>query len=311
MIDILFFMRKIPGVVVFCICLSLGAQTETDALFMAKRNLCGGFIYGNSSWNKYWEGTFYRDNANLGTFKSQSVMAMANYGISNTFNIIASAAWVQNRVTAGTLIGQKGIQDLNVYLKKELLAKDIKGFNTSLVAVGGVSAPMSNYVADYLPLSIGMRSKTASLRVLADAQKGHWYATASAAYMVRGIVNIDRNAYYTTEMIYSNEVAMPDVFMYNARLGWRDGADKYVEVVVDRMNTIGGFDMRKNDMPFLSNNMEYLRAGLNVKYPIPGTGGLSAMVSGMHTISGRNMGKATTLMAGVVYQAAFTKGDKK
>ena len=154
-------MRKITGLVVFCICLSLGAQTETDALFMAKRNLCGGFIYGNSSWNKYWEGTFYRDNANLGTFKSQSVMAMANYGISNTFNIIASAAWVQNRVTAGTLIGQKGIQDLNVYLKKELLAKDIKGFNTSLVAVGGVSAPMSNYVADYLPLSIGMRSKTA------------------------------------------------------------------------------------------------------------------------------------------------------
>ena len=304
-------MRKITGLIAFCVCLSLGAQTETDALFMAKRNLCGGFIYGNSSWKKYWEGSFYRDNANLGTFKSQSVMAMANYGISNTFNVIASAAWVQNRVTAGTLIGQKGIQDLNIYLKKELLAKDIKGFNTSLVAVGGVSAPLTNYVADYLPLSIGMHSKTASLRLLADVQKGHWYATASASYMVRGIVNIDRNAYYTTEMIYSNEVAMPDVFMYNARLGWRDGADKYVEVVVDRMNTIGGFDMRKNDMPFLSNNMEYLRAGLNLKYPIPGTGGLSVMASGMHTLSGRNMGKATSLMAGVVYQAAFTKGDKK
>ena len=304
-------MRKITGLIAFCVCLSLGAQTETDALFMAKRNLCGGFIYGNSSWKKYWEGSFYRDNANLGTFKSQSVMAMANYGISNTFNVIASAAWVQNRVTAGTLIGQKGIQDLNIYLKKELLAKDIKGFNTSLVAVGGVSAPLTNYVADYLPLSIGMHSKTASLRLLADVQKGHWFATASAAYMVRGIVNIDRNAYYTTEMIYSNEVAMPDVFMYNARLGWRDGADKYVEVVVDRMNTIGGFDMRKNDMPFLSNNMEYLRAGLNLKYPIPGTGGLSVMASGMHTLSGRNMGKSTTLMAGIVYQAAFTKGDKK
>lgn len=304
-------MRKITSLIAFSVCLSLSAQTETDALFMPKHNLCGGFVYGNSSWKKYWEGSFYRDNANLGTFKSQSVMAMANYGISNTFNIIASAAWVQNRVTAGTLIGQKGIQDLNIYLKKELLAKDIKGFNTSLVAIGGVSAPLSNYVADYLPLSIGMHSKTASLRLLADVQKEHWYATASAAYMVRGIVNIDRTAYYTTEMIYSNEVAMPDVFMYNARLGWRDGADKYVEVVVDRMNTIGGFDMRKNDMPFLSNNMEYLRAGLNVKYPIPGTGGLSVMASGMHTLSGRNMGKATTLMAGVVYQASFKKGDKK
>jgi hypothetical protein len=112
-------------------------------------------------------------------------------------------------------------------------------------------------------------------------------------------------------MIYSNQVAMPDVFSYNIRLGWRDMADKVFELVLDRMNTIGGFDMRKNDMPFLSNNMEALRAGLNIKYLIPKTGGLSVMASGMHTLSGRNMGKANTIMAGLVYQAEFMKGDKK
>jgi len=112
-------------------------------------------------------------------------------------------------------------------------------------------------------------------------------------------------------MIYSNRVVMPDVFSYNIRLGWRDGADKYFELLADRMNTLGGFDMRKNDMPFLSNNMEAFRVGLNVKYPVPVLKGLSLMATGMQTLSGRNMGKATTLMAGVVYQSGFTKGDKK
>lgn len=287
------------------------AQTESDALFMDKKNLCGGFVYGNSSWKHYWEGTFYRDNANIGTFKSHSVMAMANYGIARGLNVIASAAWVDNRVTAGTLAGQRGIQDLNLFLKKELWAKDIKGFSSSLVAVGGVSTPLTNYVADFLPMSIGMRSKTASLRLLADVQKKHWYGTASAMYTRRNNITIDRNAYYTTEMVYSNEVFMPDVFSYNIRLGWRDGADKYFELLADRMNTLGGFDMRKNDMPFPSNNMEFFRLGVNVKYPIPVVDGLSVMATGMQTLKGRNIGKATTLMLGVVYQAAFTKGDNK
>ena len=63
------------------------SQTETDGLMMAKRSLCGGFIYGYSSWNQYWEKTLRRENANLGTFSSQSVMAMANYAITDRIHI--------------------------------------------------------------------------------------------------------------------------------------------------------------------------------------------------------------------------------
>jgi hypothetical protein len=35
------------------------------------------------------------------------------------------------------------------------------------------------------------------------------------------------------------------------------------------------------------------------------------MLTGMHTLTGRNMGKAKTLMAGVVYQVEFKNGAKK
>lgn len=298
-----------------CLCLLFGsigtsqAQTDLDGLMMAKRNLCGGFLYGHSQWKNYWEGTFYRDNANLGTVSSQSVTAMANYGITNKLNVLAMAPWVKNQASAGTLKGQQGIQDLTLLLKNEFWGHSFGKINVTTVGVIGGSVPLRNYVADYLPLAIGMRSKTVFGRLMADAQLGHWYATASGTYMARSMVTIDRDAYYTTELIQSNQVSMPNVWMYNLRLGWRQGADFVAEMVLDRMNTLGGFDMRKNDMPFLSNNMEATRLGVNFKIPVPKTNGLSIMASGMQTLAGRNMGKSTAIMAGVVYQAAFEKKE--
>lgn len=297
-----------PFILLLLAAAGLKAQTDMDGLMMAKRNICGGFVYGHSAWKKYWEGTFYRDNGNIGTVSSNMVMAMFNYGIASKLNIIGMAPWISNRASAGTLIGQQGIQDLTLVLKHEFFQKDIRGFNTSFYAMAGGSTPLSNYVADYLPLSIGMHSTNGFARLMTDIQRKTLFFTASATYIVRSNVTIDRNAYYTTEMVYSNEVAMPDVFMYNLRAGWRKSPDLYAELVFDRMNTLGGFDMRKNDMPFLSNNMEAMRLGVNVKIPVPKTGGLSVMASGMHTLAGRNMGRATTWMGGLVYQAELKKG---
>lgn len=287
------------------------AQTETDGLMMGKRNICGGLIYGHSRWTNYWEGTYYRNNDNIGSITSNSVTAMVNYGITSKLNIIAMAPWISNKATAGTLIGQSGIQDLSLAVKNEFWAKEKGGFNSSACIVLGGSTPLSNYVADYLPLSLGLGSTNAYSRLLVDVQKGNWFGTASAAYMIRSNVTIDRTAYYTTELIYSNKVAMPDVAMFNIRAGWRRGADLILEAVFDRMNTIGGFDIRKNDMPFLSNNMDATRIGLNFKLPVPKINGLSLVASGFQTLAGRNMGKSTSFMIGAVYQGEFVKGEKK
>ncbi|MFY7653249.1 MAG: hypothetical protein ACOVQE_11115 [Chitinophagaceae bacterium] len=278
---------------------------------MSKRNFCGGFVYNQSSWNQYWEGNFLRNNENIGTVKSQSVMAMANYGITSKWNVLASTQWISNRATAGTLIQQQGVQDLSVFLKNEFFSKEIKGFSTSLVAVAGFSVPLTNYVADYLPLSIGFQSRTASLRLLADIQKGHWYSTLSAAYVHRSNVTIDRDTYYTTSLIQSNKVAMPNVVLWNVRVGWRDGGDKYYELVADKMATQDGFDIRKNDMPFLSNKMAALRLGVNIKQPLGKQSGFSVMLTGMQTLTGRNMGKSTQFSTGIVYQFEWKKKQQK
>lgn len=302
-------MKLVKHSIMAMACLFLGtsihAQTDMDGLMMAKHNLCGGVVIGQSQWDHYWEGSLYRNNENIGTFTSKSTMAMANYGVSNKFNIIASAPYINNGSTAGTLRGQKGVQDLSVTAKWEFFGKGYKYAYLSLLALGSVSTPLTNYVADYLPLAIGMQSKTAAAKLMIDIQRNRWFATASAQFVQRGNVTIDREAYYTTEMIYSHIVSMPSVLASNLRFGYRKNADLIVEAVYDRMNTLGGFDIRRNDMPFLSNNMEASRMGLNWKLPVPKMGGLSWVGNATTTIAGRNMGQSHMVMTGLVYQGEF------
>ena len=123
---------------------NIQAQTDMDGLMMAKRNLCGGVVLGQAKWDHYWEGTLYRNNLNIGTFQSQMAMAMANYGVSNKFNIIASAPYIENHSTAGTLRGQKGLQDLSVTGKWEFFGKGYKHAYVRLLALGTVTTPLSN-----------------------------------------------------------------------------------------------------------------------------------------------------------------------
>lgn len=284
----------------------LFSQTETDGLFMAKNNFCGGLVAGFSQWNQYWEGSNLRINENIGTVSSKSLMMMGNYGINTKTNAIFTLPYIQNQASAGTLIGQQGIQDLNIYLKRELVAKNYQGWLSSLNGVVGVGLPMVNYVADYLPLSIGMKSQTATARLMLDVQKKQFFFTASVFGMARRNIQIDRDAYYTTKMIYSNTVQMPTINGYNIRTGWRKDPDHYIEFVLDGMNTVGGFDIRRNDMPFPSNNMDAVRLGLNIKWGIPRVNGLGVIAMAGQTIAGRNVGMSQNAAAGFVYQFVVT-----
>ena len=259
-------------ILVFLLSLSIkvsSAQTDVDGLMMGKKNLCGGLVYGYGSWTNYWEGPNLRSNENLGTVSSQTAWAMANYGITDKINFIAMAPYIANKASAGTLIGHQGVQDLSMLLKWEFFGKAFGKNYLSLLAFAGYSTPLNNYVADYLPLSIGMHSNNTMGKIMIDVQRGKWFATASTNMIYRSNVTIDRDAYYTTKMIYSNQVEMPSLMGYNVRLGYRKDADLVLEAVLDGFNTIGGYDMRKNEMPFLSNKMDATRIGFNVKIPIP------------------------------------------
>jgi len=277
------------------------AQTDADAIMMAKNNFCVGAMYGYNSWKNYWEGTYKRSALNLGTVSSQMVSAMGDYGITSRLNLLFGAPYVKTKASAGTMRGTEGIQDLSLWLKWMALEKKIgKKTVYAVYGVGGFSTPLSNYEGDYLPLALGLHTTTFSGRVIADIQHGDFFATASGTYTLRNNITINRDAYYTTSMHYTNEVDMPDMVSAQFRTGYR--TNRWIaEALFDYNNTIGGFDIRKNDMPFPSNNMDWTSLGVNVKYNIKKVPGLSLVGGGNYVLHGRNVGQSTMFNGGVFY----------
>lgn len=290
--------------------LTSSAQTDIDAIMMEKNAFCVGPMYTHSSWKNYWEGTLKRDNQNLGTVSSNMYGLMGNYGLTRKLNLLFSAPYVTTKASAGTLHGMKGLQDLSLFAKWRFWQKKIGFGKLSLFGIAGVSFPLTNYVADYLPLSIGLHSKTASARVMVDYEKGNLFATGSATYVLRDNMKIDRTSYYTTELILSNEVEMPDAANFNVRLGYRSHR-MIAEAVFNNWTTLGGFDITRNNMPFPSNRMNATTVGVNVKYVLPNLPQLSIVAGGNATVAGRNMGQATTVYGSFFYVFNLGKKEKK
>ncbi len=279
------------------------AQTEQDALMMPERNLCVAGIAGYNSWTNYWEGTFKRDNENIGRFSTRYGLLMLSYGLKRNINVMASVPYVSTKATQGTLSGLNGIQDIGLFIKWRPIQKKLGKQDISLFGVGGFSTPSNDYNIDFMPMSIGLGSSVLSARLIVDIQRNKFFSTLSAGYMYRGNVDIDRPAYYTTRQINSYEVEMPNAGNFQLRTGYR--SKKLVaEASLSNMTTFGGFDIRKNDMPFVSNKMNSTNAGLEAKYyPFSQTLGINANV--WHTLKGRNVGQATGYSAGILYTVNF------
>lgn len=300
-------MKKIYLSCLFLIPFFINAQTEIDAIMMSKNNFCFGAVYQYSCWDEYWEGDFKRENLNLGTVTTKSLGIMGNYGISDKLNVLFNLPYVKTNASAGTMEGQEGIQDLSLTVKYMPLEKTIGKSTYSLYALAGFSTPLSNYTADYLPLSIGLESKTASLRLMGDYQRGHFFTTFSGAYVKRSNIFIDRDSYYTTEMHYTNEVDMPDAISVNARIGYR--SDRLIaEFIIDNWVTQeGGFDITSNNMPFPSNTMNALKYGLGAKYTFKKIPELSLVGGYNYVAEGRNVGQSNSFFGGAFYVINFNK----
>lgn len=283
------------------------SQTDLDGIMMNKNQFCHAFIYEQSSWDHYWEGGLKRTNENLGTVTTQSVMYMPNYGITNNLNLMASLPYVWTKASAGTLHGMKGMQDLMLFLKWKALITSFGKNKLSLIAVGGFSTPASNYAIDFLPMSIGLGSTNLIGRGIIDYQHSRFTVTGSASYVWRSNVSLDRDSYYDTELHLTNEVKMPNVVTYQLRAGYRA---RYLiaEALLSNMNTLGGFDITKNNMPFPSNEMDATTVGASIKYTVKQFPNLALLAGGHYTIAGRNVGQSTAFNAGLLY--AFYVGKK-
>lgn len=295
----------------FCfLSIESNAQTDFDAIMMNKNQFCNGLMYNSSSWKNYWEGTLKRDNQNLGTVSTKSVMYMANYGITNNLNVMIGAPYVWTKASAGTLQGMKGIQDASLTVKWRPVKRSFGKNKLSLLLLGTVSTPLNNYVIDFLPLSIGLGSTNFTGRAMVDYQYKKFTVTASASYIVRSNVKIDRTAYYDTQGRLTNEVHMPNASQYQLRTGYR-GKYLIAEALLTNWTTLGGFDITRNNMPFPSNRMNATTVGANIKYTLKSYTNLAFLAGANFTIAGRNMGQSSSFNVGAFYAFYFKKTGKK
>jgi hypothetical protein len=281
----------------------LHAQTIDDGIMLGKRSLFAGDVYVHDSWNWYWEGALKRDNENIGTVTTRSNLLFGNYGVTDRLNVIAAAPYVWTRASQGVLSGMEGFQDITLAAKYSLLEKSGTPLGTvRVIGVASGGIPLTDYTPDFQPLAIGMACRMLAARGTLHLQsQSGWFANGSTAYTWRGDVTLDRPFYYTSgQLFFSDNVDMANVTDYVVSGGF-ETRGVMIAGAFSQQRTLGGGDIRRQDMPFVSNRMNFSKMTGHLMTPVPKVRSLSFRFAYGYTVTGRNVGQATTLAAGLLY----------
>jgi hypothetical protein len=243
----------------------------------------------------------------MGIHTTQAFMPMVAIGISDKFNVLVGLPYISTKTSQGNLMGQASLQDVSGWLKYKFIENQA---GLSVHAAVGGSLPVSNYVPDFLPMSIGLGARTASARLIGHyLHKTGVYVTAHGSYVFRSNIRIDRDAYQADGKVFNtNEVRVPNATDAALRIGYLKGAYQ-AEGFVEQFACVGGDNIRRNDMPFPTNNMRMTSLGAYVKIQ-PRNIGFNAKVA--HVVNGLNVGQSTVYSVGVLYQFNYikAKGNK-
>lgn len=284
---------------------SASAQTIDDGLVIPKKTLSTGVLYAHDSWDEYWEGTLKRKNGNIGTLTTQSIAWVGAYGLTDRLSVMAALPYVRTHASQGVLHDLSGFQDLTFAVKYRLLTTGPATRGTlSAFLVGTGAVPVGDYTPDFYPLSIGTGGGRASARLTVGYEStSAWFVNASSAYTFCSNVRLNRNSYFTDGQLYlTNEVTMPNVLDNTLNAGVSLGNWRIPVSLVQR-RTLGGGDIRRQDMPFVSNRMDFVRLGGGVMYALPKN--ISVGFDAAHVLSGRNVGQSTTFTSGLFYALHF------
>lgn len=280
------------------------AQTVDDGIMLTRGELQAGGLYVHDTWDEYWEGELKRRNGNIGRITTRSQIWTANYAVTSRVNVIATIPYIRTGASQGVLHGSKGLQDLGIAVKWNRLEKpDTPVGSLRLVAVASAGIPLTDYNVELLPLSIGLHSTRLAARATFHVQtRPGWFATTAGAYTVRSHVRLDRPYFYTDdEFVMSDQVDMPNTFESSVSGGYmRRGL--MAAAFYSQQHTLGGGDIRRQDMPFVSNRMNASRVGAMAIVPVPTLSTLAVQLGVAQTVGGRNVGQSTTVTAGLLYR---------
>jgi hypothetical protein len=175
------------------------------------------------------------------------------------------------------------------------------------MTVLSAATPLSRYTPDFQPLSLGSASRRVAARLTVGfLSTPGWFVNGSAEYVWRENVKLDRSSYFTDGKLYlTNEVDMPNVFDYSLSAGY-SRSTLMASLFFSQQRTQGGGDIRRQDMPFVSNRMNFSKAGVGVRYALPPLPQLELQFGYAYTLDGRNAGDAATLTTGFAYRFDFS-----
>lgn len=280
------------------------AQTATDHLLMKKNEICFAGIYETGTWDRYWEGNNLRENANIGEFTRVAAMPMLAYGITNTINVFVLAPHINTDASSGQLVGQRGFQDLSVSVKARLIRKPMGKGRFELFTTAGYSTPLTNYLSDYQPFSIGLGADEVSGRFIGHAELDNGiFLRSSASFLWRGTTKIERDFYYADGAIYSNKMDVPNAWVLNNTIGVHFLKNALrIEANYMALRSTSGDDIRAFNAPQPTNKVNIDQLGLFTQYFLKQIKGLSITGSYSQVVNARNMGKFTSFGAGLTYQ---------
>lgn len=282
------------------------AQTPTDAILMQPREFCWALVYDHGSFDQYWEGRNLRENATVATVSRNSGLAMVAFGVVRNLNLMVGLPYVQTKSSepnGGKFAGAKGLQDLSLAVKYQFLNKQLGNGKLLFLTNLGFSTPVSNYLSDYRPYSIGFGAPEVNLRGILqyELDKG-WYARTALAYLWRGQTEAERDYYYNNGSYYTPWMDVPNAWNYHAVLGkWSFNYSLRIEASFSGISSVSGDDIRPYSAPQPTNKVAEQLIGGFVQYYFNKPKGLGVLGYYNQVINGRNVGKTSNFGAGVTY----------
>ncbi|MDF2158922.1 transporter [Algoriphagus sp. CAU 1675] len=295
----------------FAFCLigqqALFAQSPTDGLMMPKGEICVLANYEFGHFDHYWEGSFLRENQTIATVHRKTALAMAAYGISQKLNVYLGVPFVSTNSTrpnGGKFAGVSGLQDLTIALKYEALKSQVGNGELSGYASLAFSSPVSNYLSDYQPYSLGLGTQQLSWRALLKYKwNSGFYIRATSAYIWRGYTQAEREYYYNNGSYYTTWMDVPSSWNHELVVGkWFFGNSLRLEMNLSSLRSTSGDDIRAYNAPQPTNKVNMDRVGGFVQYYFSSIKGLGVLAYYNRVFQGRNAPELSTLGAGITYQ---------
>lgn len=314
----LFRLKAIPVAIIalnLWFCERAFSQTPNDGLMMPKGDICILLNYDFGSFDEYWEGATLRENATIATVQRTTIMPMAAIGVFDHLNFYIGVPHVSTKSTepnGGHFAGAKGFQDLGIALKYLAYRDTIAGGALSLFSTVGFTTPASNYLADYMPYSLGFGAPELSVRGIAQYElKNGLYARASLAHLWRGYAEAERDYYYSDGSRYSFFMDVPHAWSYEGILGaWLLDYSLRIELSYVGQNSTSGDDIRPYNAPQPTNEVDFDRVGLFAQYYFKGSvKGLGVLAYHNRVFNGLNTGKINNTGFGLTYQFNFKKNE--